>query len=335
MLVTGIAGYVGSHAAAALAHSGYEVVGIDNFENSTAASIERLTSLIGGFAFVEADVQNTDRVADTLRDHKVDAVLHFAGRKSVAESVSDPLGYFRTNVAGSISVLQAMARVDLHHFVFSSSCTVYGNGDGPTDDRGARSMAETDAVAPCNPYGRSKAMVESILDDAALAGLVSSISLRYFNPIGAHPSHQIGEDPKNPPANLLPHVMERALHGGEPLKVYGDNYNTIDGTCIRDYVHVSDLAHAHVAALESLGNEPGHRAVNIGTGTGHSVLEVIDAVERVTGRTIPYDIVDPRPGDAAALYANPELALERLSWKAEADLDQMCDDHWQWHHSRS
>ena len=329
ILITGGAGYIGSHTCVELLRAGHEIVVLDNLWNARKESLRRVTELAGrSFPFVEADVR--DRVAlDTLfRTHDVDAVIHFAGLKAVGESVEKPLLYWDNNVCGSVTLLQAMAAVGVRTIVFSSSCTVYG------DPASVPIREDSPIGAQTNPYGRSKLVIEQILADLEKADPAWRIALlRYFNPVGAHESGRIGEDPRGIPNNLVPYVSQVAVGRREALNVFGNDYPTPDGTGVRDYLHVVDLAVAHVKAVEKLEEGPGVRVWNLGTGRGSSVLEVVHAFEKASGRAIPYRVVPRRPGDIAQTWADPSKAERELGWKALRGLDEMCADSWRWQES--
>jgi UDP-glucose 4-epimerase len=323
VLVTGAAGYIGSHACVELLAAGHEVVGVDNFVNSSAVAVDRIREVAGrDLAFHEADLRDGAAVAALFDRHRVDAVVHFAGLKAVGESVAEPLRYYESNVAASVSLFRAMADADVTRLVFSSSATVYGE----PDEVPIREDAQLRAL---NPYGRTKLMIEDILRDLGAADDRWRVALlRYFNPVGAHPSGRLGEDPRDVPNNLMPLVMRAAL-GTMPLRVFGDDYPTRDGTCIRDYIHVVDLADAHVRAVELLDRGPcGVVPVNLGTGDGVTVLEIIAAASAAVGHDIPFARVDRRPGDAAAVWADPARAHELLGWRATRTIADMCADHW-------
>lgn len=343
LVVTGAAGYLGSHACVALQQQGHAVVGVDNFANSSPVVLERIAELSRPMRFIEGDV--TDRISlapafdPTLLGGPIDAVLHFAGRKFVGESAGDPTGYLRTNVGGTVTLLDVMRGAGVGRIVFSSSCTVYGEGTG-----GTVPVTETTPVAPTNPYGMSKAMAEQAIAQVCAADPTwRAISLRYFNPIGAHPSGRLGESPLGPPQTLLPRVMGVAAGRFDRVNVFGDDYPTPDGTCVRDYLHVSDLIDGHVSALQHLcGPAPStafgpdterHTVVNLGTGTGSSVRDLLRTAERVTGRAIPHVIEPRRTGDAASVTADPALARDLLGWRSTRDLEAMCADHWRWQRS--
>lgn len=322
--LTGATGYIASHIAVALAEHGHWVVGIDNFVNSSSAVLDRVAKISDtGMPFAELDLADTDGLAGFLREHKVDAVIHLAGLKSVAESVAEPLRYYKNNVAGSISLLGAMEQADVHGLVFSSSATVYSEQEESPLREGA-------AVGPASPYGRTKLMVEQIIDDVAAAGSLSAINLRYFNPVGAHPSGLIGEDPVGTPNNLMPFVMQVASGLRPEVKVYGSDYATHDGTGMRDYIHVCDLADGHVAAVDALGATATSDTINLGTGVASSVLEVLAAAERAADTPIPYQIVERRPGDVDITCADPSKAQAVLGWQSKRTLEDACSDHWRW-----
>ena len=329
ILITGGAGYIGSHTCVELLRAGHEIVVLDNLWNARKESLRRVTELAGrSFPFVEADVR--DRVAlDTLfRTHDVDAVIHFAGLKAVGESVEKPLLYWDNNVCGSVTLLAAMAAAGVKTIVFSSSCTVYG------DPASVPIREDSPIGAQTNPYGRSKLVIEQILADLEKADPAWRIALlRYFNPVGAHESGRIGEDPRGIPNNLVPYVSQVAVGRREALNVFGNDYPTPDGTGVRDYLHVVDLAVAHVKAVEKLEEGPGVRVWNLGTGRGSSVLEVVHAFEKASGRAIPYRVVPRRPGDIAQTWADPSKAERELGWKALRGLDEMCADSWRWQES--
>jgi UDP-glucose 4-epimerase len=325
VLVTGGAGYIGSHACVSLIEAGYEVVVLDNLCNSSPVALERLREICGKSpAFVRGDVRDSSCLDGIFQAHDIIAVLHFAGLKAVGESVEIPLQYYDSNVGGALVLLAAMQRAGVHNLVFSSSATVYG--DPPTVP-----IREDFALSPTSPYGRTKRMVEDILADWQAANPQWSICrLRYFNPVGAHPSGMIGEDPQGFPNNLMPFVAQVAVGQREKLFVFGNDYATPDGTGVRDYIHVMDLVEGHVVALDYICREPGLHTINLGTGNGVSVLEMVDAFERASGRPVPYEIVDRRPGDIATCWADPGLAQELLQWKASRGLEQMCEDAWRW-----
>ena len=325
VLVTGGAGYIGSHACVALTEAGYDVVVLDNLCNSDALAMERLLEICAKKpTFIHGDIRDGDDLDRLFQAHNIVAVLHFAGLKAVAESVDQPLEYYDNNVAGSLILLAAMQRAGVENIVFSSSATVYG-------DPASVPIRESFPLAPTNPYGRTKLMVEHILADWQAANPRRSIGrLRYFNPVGAHPSGLIGENPLGFPNNLMPFVAQVAVGQRDKLHVFGGDYATPDGTGVRDYIHVMDLVEGHVSALDYVCERPGLHTINLGTGNGVSVLEMVGAFERASGRAIPYEIVDRRPGDIAAYWADPELAQVLLHWKAYRGLAQMCEDAWRW-----
>lgn len=325
VLVTGGAGYIGSHTCVQLLAAGHDVVVFDNLCNSSPVALDRVAELAGRpVTFVEGDLRDPDDVARAFAAD-VDGVIHFAGLKAVGESVEQPLAYYDTNVSGTINLLAAMAEADVHRIVFSSSATVYGDPERIPVTEDCRVGEVT------NPYGRTKLIIEQMMaDQAAAHPALRVINLRYFNPVGAHESGRIGEDPVGIPNNLMPYVMQVAIGRRPHLNVFGDDYDTPDGTAIRDYIHVVDLADAHLAALAALERIDGCVAVNVGTGTGSSVKDVVDAVGRAVGTPIPFEIAPRRVGDVAAIFADTSFAAEVLGWKATRTLDDMCRDHWRW-----
>jgi UDP-glucose 4-epimerase len=328
VLVTGGAGYIGSHACVALIESGHEVVVLDNLANSSEAVFARIGRITGtGPLFIQADVRDRERLDEVFSRHPIDAVMHFAGLKAVGESVAMPLEYYDNNVVGTLRLLAAMEQAGVRTLIFSSSATVYGDPESvPIREDFPRSAT--------NPYGRSKLMVEEILSDWHHAGSGWSVArLRYFNPVGAHPSGLMGEDPRGVPNNLMPYVAQVAVGRLEKLQVYGDDYPTPDGTGVRDFIHVMDLVEGHVAALDYLLAHQELLTVNLGTGSGVSVLEMVSAFERVSDRPVPYEIVGRRAGDIACCWADPTLAAETLGWRAQRDLEAMCRDLWHWQQS--
>ncbi len=325
VLLTGATGYIGSHTWLALQAAGFSVVGVDDFSNSSPAVLGRLQSLSGGApVFERVDVRDAVAVERLFASRRFDAVVHFAAFKAVGESAQQPLAYYANNVGGLVNVLQAMKRHDVRRFVFSSSATVYG-------DPVFLPYTEAHPLAALNVYGRTKLMGENILRDleASEPGWQLAL-LRYFNPVGAHESGLIGEDPQGIPNNLMPYVTQVAVGRREFLSVYGGDYDTPDGTGVRDYIHVTDLADGHVAALRHLLDSQRSVTVNLGTGVGCSVLDVVRAFERASGRAIPYRIVARRPGDLPAYYADPAFARSLLGWHARHDLARMCEDSWRW-----
>ena len=325
VLLTGAAGYIGSHTWLALAAAGYTVVGVDDFSNSSPEVLERLQRLLGHApAFERVNVCDSAAMQTVFERHRIDATVHFAAAKAVGESVQQPLRYYANNLGGLISVCEAMRRHGASRLVFSSSATVYGQPERLPIDEDAPLVAT-------NPYGQTKLMAEQILRDLGTADAGwQTACLRYFNPGGAHESGSIGEDPRGVPNNLMPYVAQVAVGRRPRLQVYGHDYPTPDGTGVRDYIHVMDLAEGHVAALRRLLDEPGSFTVNLGTGVGHSVLEVVRAYERASGRPVPYDLLPRRAGDVAACYADPRRAGELLGWRALRPLDVMCADSWRW-----
>jgi len=326
VLVTGGAGYIGSHTCVELLQAGHEVVIFDNLCNSYRAVIGRIGQLVGGTPdFVEADVRDLDALRRVLSRHRFDAVVHFAGLKAVGESVEKPVEYYDNNVHGSLVLCRAMADAGVGMLVFSSSATVYGNASSVP-------IREDANLGPTNPYGHSKLMVERILHDLAAsnAAFWRVALLRYFNPVGAHPSGLIGEDPQGIPNNLMPNIAQVAVGIREKIRVFGSDYPTRDGTGVRDYIHVVDLALGHLAALETMQRTRRGMTVNLGTGRGVSVLEAVRAFERASGRSVPFERVARRAGDVAECYADPSLAEKILGWKAVHGLDDMCRDTWRW-----
>lgn len=329
ILVTGGTGYIGSHTVLALLGAGHDVVVMDNLANSSRTSLERVEELAGRAveAFAEVDLLDPAGLDALFAEHRPEAVIHFAGLKAVGESAELPLWYYRTNVAGTLNLLDAMAAHGCRSIVFSSSATVYG---APEE----MPLTEKQPMDAQNPYGRTKEHIEDMLVDLAASDPSWNVALlRYFNPVGAHESGRIGEDPTGVPNNLLPFIAQVAVGRREKLKVYGADYPTADGTGVRDYIHVVDLADGHLRALDHITEHGGVRTWNLGTGKGYSVLEVHAAFERASGRSIPYEITDRRPGDAAVSYADPSTALAELGWSADRDLDTMCRDHWNWQRS--
>jgi UDP-glucose 4-epimerase len=325
ILVTGGAGYIGAHACVEILSAGYEVVVIDNLQNSEYEAIKRASQIAGKpIAFFRGDIRDKGALEEVFETHRISAVMHFAGRKAVGESVAKPLEYYDNNVCGSIALLKAMARHNVGQIVFSSSATVYGQ---PRDVP----IREDAPFAATSPYGQTKVMVEQILGDVARANESWRVAvLRYFNPVGAHESGLIGEDPKGIPNNLMPFISQVAVGRREYLSVWGNDYPTPDGTGVRDYIHVVDLARGHVAALAKLRDVTGVATYNLGSGCGHSVLEVVHTFEEVTGKAIPYRIADRRSGDIPICYADPQKAEVELRWKATKGLKEMCRDNWRW-----
>ncbi|GAB2685593.1 UDP-glucose 4-epimerase GalE [Thalassiella azotivora] len=325
ILVTGGAGYIGSHTALRLLEAGHDVTVVDNLANSSRRALERVQELTGRAVPLHAvDLLDEDALDRAVADSAPEAVVHFAALKAVGESVAEPLRYYRNNVSGSLALLQCLQRHGCRRVVFSSSATVYGDPDRVPVDEDA-------PLRPTNPYGWTKLVVEQALRDLAASDPSWSVALlRYFNPVGAHPSGRIGEDPRGTPNNLLPFVAQVAVGRRERLVVHGDDYPTPDGTGVRDYIHVLDLADGHLAALERLADRTGCHTWNLGTGRGHSVLEVVHAFERASGRQVPYEVRGRRAGDAAVSFADPRRAARDLGWRARRDLDAMCADAWRW-----
>jgi UDP-glucose 4-epimerase len=325
ILVTGGCGYIGSHTCVELLSAGYEVVVVDNLANSRIEALQRVEKIIGKpVPLVVADLNDRDALREVFQNHSFNAVIHFAGLKAVGESVEKPLLYYRNNVGGSIALFETMAEFGVKRLVFSSSATVYG-------DPHAVPIREDFPLKVTNPYGRTKLMTEDILRDMAVSDSSWSIALlRYFNPVGAHESGLIGENPNGIPNNLMPFVSQVAVGLRKELKVFGSDYPTHDGTGVRDYIHVVDLAAGHLAALEALDSNGSILTVNLGTGQGYSVMDMVQAFEKVSERLVPCRIVERRPGDIASCYADPALAYELMGWRAERDLETMCRDAWRW-----
>ena len=325
ILVTGGTGYIGSHTVLELLAADYETVVVDNLCNSSEESIRRVEQITGRRAtFYKADIRDEAAMMEIFLKEKPDAVIHFAGLKAVGESVQIPLEYYDNNITGTLVLLRAMRAADCKNIVFSSSATVYGKPETVP-------IREDFPLSATNPYGRTKLMIEKILGDLYVSdNSWNVILLRYFNPIGAHESGQIGEDPDGIPNNLLPYVAKVAVGRLERVNVFGNDYDTPDGTGVRDYIHVVDLAKGHVKALEKITQDPGLEVYNLGTGNGYSVLDIIHAFSKACGHEVPYVIAPRRPGDIDVCYADPAKALNDLGWKAEYDLDRMCEDTWRW-----
>ncbi len=325
ILVTGGAGYIGSHTVLELLDAGYDVLVVDNFVNSKPAALKRLRQLASRpFDFEEVDLTNAAATNEIFSRYAIDAVIHFAGLKAVGESVQKPLEYYRNNLVSTLNLLLAMKQHGVIQFVFSSSATVYG-------DPVSVPIREDFALSATNPYGRTKLMIEEMLRDVVVSDPSLRICLlRYFNPVGAHVSGQIGEDPNGIPNNLMPYIAQVAVGKLPKLRVFGGDYPTPDGTGVRDYIHVVDLAKGHVAALKKLESGAGVYTYNLGTGVGYSVLDVLHAFEKACGKTLAYEIVDRRPGDVAACYADPEKAAKELNWRAGFGIERMCQDAWRW-----
>ncbi|MEN6339405.1 MAG: UDP-glucose 4-epimerase GalE [Clostridiaceae bacterium] len=325
ILVTGGAGYIGSHTVLELLGAGYDVLAVDNFINSKPVAVTRTLELAPRpFAFEQCELLDADAVDALFAKNKIDAVIHFAGLKAVGESVSKPLEYYQNNLVSTLNLLFAMRAHGVNQFVFSSSATVYG-------DPASVPVREDFPLSATNPYGQTKLMIEQILRDAAVADpTLRVVLLRYFNPIGAHASGRIGEDPNGIPNNLVPYIAQVAVGKLPALRVFGADYATPDGTGVRDYIHVVDLARGHVAALKKLQSGAGVYVYNLGTGVGYSVLDMLHAFEKACGKTLAYEVVDRRPGDIAACYADPAKAAEELDWRAEYGIERMCADSWRW-----
>lgn len=325
IVVTGGAGYIGSHTCVELLEAGHDLVVIDNLVNSKEESLRRVGKITGrSLEFHRADLLDKDAIEAAFSRGRIDAVIHFAGLKAVGESVTVPLRYYHNNITGTVTLLEVMANNGVKTIIFSSSATVYGEPDSVP-------ISEDFPTRPTNPYGRTKRMIEEILEDLhASDPSWTVVLLRYFNPIGAHPSGLIGEDPLGIPNNLLPYIAQVAIGRLDELKVFGNDYPTPDGTGVRDYIHVVDLARGHLAALERLAGKPGVHTYNLGTGRGYSVLEVVGAFERASRRRIPYRVVERRPGDIAVCYADPARANRELGWTAAYGIDEMCAHTWKW-----
>ncbi|WP_201604380.1 UDP-glucose 4-epimerase GalE [Psychrobacter immobilis] len=333
ILVTGGAGYIGTHTCIALHEAGYEMVVYDNLSNSSREAINRVSALIGQpIEFIEGDIRDAESLRQVFLSHQFFGVIHFAGLKAVGESVAKPLLYYNNNVSGTITLLEVMAEYDVKNLVFSSSATVYGDPEIlPIDENSTRSCT--------NPYGQSKLAVEHILEDLAVSDdSWNLIPLRYFNPVGAHPSGKIGEDPNDIPNNLMPYISQVAVGKLEKLSIFGHDYPTIDGTGVRDFIHVTDLAQGHVAALNYLEGQintgkrdsVGFLPINLGTGKGTSVLELVTAFSKVSGQPIPYKFAERRAGDIASCYASADKAKNLLEWQAKLSITEMCQDTWRW-----
>ena len=325
ILVTGGAGYIGSHTCIELINAGYKVVVVDNLCNSSLESLKRVEGIVDcNIPFHEVDVRDKQALTHVFEQYSIDGVIHFAGLKAVGESVEKPIEYYDTNVGGTFILAEVMREFDCKTLVFSSSATVYG-------DPHTVPIKEDFPLSVTNPYGRSKLMIEEFLRDVFVADKNWRIALlRYFNPVGAHKSGLIGEDPNDIPNNLIPYISQVAVGKLEKLSVFGGDYDTLDGTGVRDYIHVVDLAKGHVKALQVLKDKPQVLTVNLGTGKGYSVLDIVKAFERASDKSVPYQIVGRRPGDIAICYADPAYAIEILDWKAEHELDEMCEDAWRW-----
>ncbi len=326
VLVTGGAGYIGSHTCVELMNAGVDVVIVDNFYNCKKSSIDRIRALVDrDFPYYECDIRDHDGLDKIFKKEKIDSVIHFAGLKAVGESVQKPLEYFDNNVTGTLVLLDVMRKNGCKKIVFSSSATVYGmNNISPLTE-------DMEIGGVTNPYGRTKYMIECILQDLYVSDKDWSICLlRYFNPIGAHKSGTMGEAPNGIPNNLMPYITQVAIGKRDHLSVFGNDYATPDGTCIRDYIHVVDLALGHVKAVQKVDGENGLFIYNLGTGKGYSVLDVVNAFEKASGIDIKYEIVGRRAGDLAICYSDPSKAYKELGWKAQRDIEEMCEDSWRW-----
>jgi UDP-glucose 4-epimerase len=325
ILVTGGAGYIGSHTCVDLLEAGYEIVVLDNLINSSAEPNKRILAITGKkISFHKVDLLDRQSVSKVFAEEPVDAVIHFAGLKAVGESVEMPLSYYHNNITGTLVLLEVMGEHGVKNIVFSSSACVYG-------DPATVPIKEAFPLQPTNPYGQTKVMIEQILRDLHVTDPSYNIALlRYFNPVGAHPSGRIGEDPHGIPNNLVPYIAQVASGRLAELSVYGDDYPTDDGTGVRDYIHVMDLASGHVKALEKLMEHPGVIIYNLGTGRGYSVLEMVNAFENASGKKVPHKVIGRRAGDIACCYADPAKAEKELAWKAARNIDEMCLDTWRW-----
>ena len=325
VLVTGGAGYIGSHTCVQLLDANHEVIIVDNLCNSSSEAVNRIAQITGkNPIFYEKDLRDETALDDIFTKHEIDAVIHFAGLKAVGESVAIPLTYYENNIGSTLSLCKIMAKHNVKKLVFSSSATVYGNPKTVP-------IQEDFPLSCTNPYGRTKLMIEEILRDLSISDPEWDIALlRYFNPVGAHKSGEIGEDPKGIPNNLMPYISQVAIGKLECLSVFGDDYETPDGTGVRDYIHVLDLANGHLKALEKLQSSPGVVTYNLGTGHGYSVLDMVHAFEKAIGKPLPYKICERRPGDIAACYADPTKAECELGFKATHSLEEMCQDTWNW-----
>ncbi|MEH6892582.1 UDP-glucose 4-epimerase GalE [Bacillus sp. JJ864] len=325
ILITGGAGYIGTHTCVELLNAGYEIIVVDNFSNSKPEALNRVRKITGkDFRFYQVNLQDKDALDKIFSENQVDAVIHFAGLKAVGESVSLPLWYYENNVTGTLRLCEVMKKYDVKKLVFSSSATVYGMPEYVP-------ISEACLLGATNPYGRTKQMIEEILRDLYVSDHDWSVALlRYFNPIGAHKSGEIGEDPSGIPNNLIPYITQVAVGKLSELKVFGNDYPTQDGTGVRDYIHVVDLAIGHLRALEKILGSNGVEIYNLGTGRGYSVLEIITAFEKVLGKEIPYRIVNRRPGDVAVSYADVTKAKLELGWVAQKGIEKMCEDSWRW-----
>ncbi len=325
ILVTGGAGYIGSHTVVLLIEAGYEVVIFDNFCNSSKESIKRVEKIVNQeLTVIEGDIRSREDLEKVFSSHKIDVVIHFAGLKAVGESVEQPIRYYDNNISGTVILCEVMAKHNCKSIIFSSSATVYG-------DPHTTPILEDFPTSATNPYGRSKLFIEEILRDLYVSDSEwKVVLLRYFNPVGAHKSGTIGEDPNGIPNNLMPFIAQTAVGKREYLSVFGDDYDTPDGTGVRDYIHVVDLAQGHVNALDRLDNFSEVMTINLGTGKGYSVLEMVKAFEKASGKKVPYKIAPRRAGDIATCFADPSYAKEVLDWEAKRGIEEMCEDGWRW-----
>ncbi len=325
ILVTGGMGYIGSHTVVELLNSNYEVVVVDNLSNSSILVKDRIKKITNkDFKFYNVDVTDKESLKKVFEENKIDSIIHFAAFKAVGESVEKPLEYYENNLVGALVVFELMKEFNVNNFVFSSSATVYGKPKSCP-------IKEDFSLSTTNPYGATKLMIEDIMRDLSKADKnLNLVILRYFNPIGAHESGLIGEEPKGIPNNLMPYITKVAVGQLNELSVFGDDYDTKDGTGVRDYIHVVDLAKGHVASIKKLEENPGLLTYNLGTGEGYSVLDLVKAFEKVNNIKIPYKIIDRRPGDIDMCYADPTKAFDELGWKAEFGIERMCEDSWTW-----
>lgn len=325
ILITGGAGYIGSHTCVELLNGGYDIVIVDNFSNSKPESLKSIQEITGkSLKFYNVDILNKEKLEEVFNENEIEAVIHFAGLKAVGESVEFPINYYHNNITGTLILCEVMKKHNVKKIVFSSSATVYGmNNKSP--------LTEDLPLSATNPYGWTKLMIEQILRDIYISDKEWSVSLlRYFNPIGAHESGEIGEDPNGIPNNLMPYITQVAIGKRDKLNIFGNDYSTHDGTGVRDYIHVVDLAKGHLKALNKILDTTGIDTYNLGTGIGYSVLDVVKSFEKATGIKIPYKITNRRPGDIAICYADPTKAYNELGWKAEKNLEDMCRDAWRW-----
>ncbi|MBP3359614.1 MAG: UDP-glucose 4-epimerase GalE [Clostridia bacterium] len=325
ILVTGGAGYIGSHTCVELLNAGYDIVVLDNLSNSCEKALDVVREITGrDFPFYKVDMLDINEMEKVFKENKIDSVIHFAGLKAVGESTQIPVRYYHNNITGTLNLLMLMEKYDVNNIVFSSSATVYGMPETVP-------ITEDFPLSTTNPYGSTKLMIENILTDTVKANpKLSAALLRYFNPIGAHKSGKMGEDPKGIPNNLLPYIAQVAVGKLKELSVYGNDYDTADGTGVRDYIHVVDLALGHLKTVEHCTGKPGVHIYNLGTGKGYSVLEMVEAFKKASGHDIPYKITGRRPGDIAECYANAKKAEKELGWKAQRGIEEMCEDSWRW-----